>query len=61
LTFLINFRAQSQNISNYILLIDEPGLYLHPRGQKDALEELENLSQNNQIIYTTHQTFLIIK
>jgi len=61
LTFLINFRAQSQNISNYILLIDEPGLYLHPRGQKDALEELENLSQNNQIIYTTHQTFLINK
>jgi len=61
LTFLINFRAQSKNISNYILLIDEPGLYLHPRGQKDVLEELENLSRNNQIIYTTHQTFLINK
>jgi len=28
LTFLINFRAQSKDISNYILLIDEPGLYL---------------------------------
>ena len=61
LTFLINFRAQSKNINNYILLIDEPGLYLHPRGQKDALEEIENLSQENQIIYTTHQTFLINK
>lgn len=61
LTFLINFRAQSKNISNYILLIDEPGLYLHPRGQKDVLEELENLSRENQIIYTTHQTFLINK
>lgn len=61
LTFLINFRAQSKNISNYILLVDEPGLYLHPRGQKDALEEIENLSRENQIIYTTHQTFLINK
>jgi len=61
LTFLINFRAQSRTISNYILLIDEPGLYLHPRGQKDVLEELEVLSRKNQIIYTTHQTFLINK
>lgn len=61
LTFLINFRAQSETIRNYILLIDEPGLYLHPRGQKDVLEELDNLSHNNQVIYTTHQTFLINK
>lgn len=61
LTFLINFRAQSKDVANHILLIDEPGLYLHPRGQKDVLEELENLSKENQIIYTTHQTFLINK
>lgn len=61
LTFLINFRAQSKTVSNFVLLVDEPGLYLHPRGQKDALGELEGLSRNNQIIYTTHQTFLINK
>lgn len=61
LTFLINFRAQSKTLSNYILLIDEPGLYLHPKGQKDVLLEAENLSQKNQVIYTTHQTFLINK
>lgn len=61
LTFLINFRAQNQTTSNYILLVDEPGLYLHPRGQKDVLMEIGNLSKNNQIIYTTHQTFLIDK
>ncbi len=61
LTFLIRFRARSATLSNYILLIDEPGLFLHPRGQKDVLDELENLSKENQIIYTTHQTFLINK
>ncbi len=63
LTFLINLRAQSETLSNYILLIDEPGLNLHPRGQKDTLQELEVLSQErkNQIIYTTHQTFMINK
>ncbi len=61
LTFLINFRALSKTISNYILLIDEPGLHLHPRGQKDVLEELETLAGENQIVYSTHQTFLINK
>jgi predicted ATP-dependent endonuclease of OLD family len=61
LTFLINFRAQSKYIKNYILLIDEPGLYLHPKGQKDVLMELVKLSKDNQIVYSTHQTFLINK
>ncbi len=63
LTFLINFRAQSRSIKNYILLIDEPGLHLHPRGQKDTLQELKTLNEKhkNQIIYSTHQTFLINK
>ncbi len=63
LTFLINFRAHSKDFKNYILLIDEPGLHLHPRGQKDTLKELQNLYSKyiNQVIYTTHQTFLIDK
>ena len=63
LTFLINFRARTDDIKHYILLIDEPGLYLHPRGQKDTLMELRTLSSkhDNQVIYTTHQTFLINK
>ncbi|MCK5565568.1 MAG: AAA family ATPase [Planctomycetes bacterium] len=63
LTFLINFRAQCKSLKNYILLIDEPGLHLHPRGQKDTLQELETLNKKhqNQVIYTTHQTFLINK
>jgi len=63
LTFLINFRAQSTTIKNYILLVDEPGLHLHPKGQKDTLSELDKLyiKHENQVIYTTHQTFLIDK
>jgi len=63
LTFLINFRARTDDIKHYVLLIDEPGLHLHPRGQKDTLRELKNLTSkhDNQVIYTTHQTFLINK
>lgn len=61
LSFLINFRAETKSLGNYIILIDEPGLYLHPRGQKDVLSEIKELSRNNQILYTTHQTFMIDK
>ena len=42
-------------------MIDEPGSFLHPQGQKDVLKELTTLSLTNQVIYTTHQTFLINK
>ena len=59
LSFLINFRAKSDQLSDFIVLIDEPALHLHPRGQKDVLSEIKELSGKNQIIYTTHQTFMI--
>lgn len=63
LTFLINFRGHSDDLKDHILLMDEPGLHLHPRGQKDILRELQALSSKhrNQVIYATHQTFLINK
>lgn len=62
LTFLLFFKRHAVNLlENYILLIDEPGVFLHPRGQKDVLSELKNISKKNQIIYSTHQTFLIDK
>jgi predicted ATP-dependent endonuclease of OLD family len=44
---------------NSILLLDNPGLQLHPSGQKNLLSTLEELSKENQIIYTTHSPYLI--
>jgi len=62
LTFLLYFKRHAiSSLEDYILLIDEPGIFLHPRGQKDVLCELKNMSDKNQIIYSTHQTFLIDK
>lgn len=62
LTFLLYFKRHAVNsLENHILLVDEPGVFLHPRGQKDVLKELKNISEKNQIIYSTHQTFLIDK
>lgn len=59
-SFLVWFkRIQEDSTSNYILLLDEPGLNLHASAQADLLRFLEDLSINYQIIYTTHSPFMI--
>jgi hypothetical protein len=43
-----------------ILLIDEPGSYLHARAQRDVLHLLEaRIVQSDQVIYSTHSPYLI--
>lgn len=59
LTFLINFRSKLQTLKNNIILFDQPGDKLHPGGQKDLLERIEELSEQNQVIYSTHTPFMI--
>ncbi|HEU4965432.1 MAG TPA: AAA family ATPase, partial [Bacilli bacterium] len=58
LSFFLTLRAESMTSSS-IILIDEPGLYLHPTAQKDMLKILETLSESNQIVLTTHSPYLI--
>lgn len=61
-SFYINFTAETdQTLRNSVLLLDDPGVYLHPTGQKDLLKKFEELSSNNQVIYNTHSPFLIDK
>jgi len=61
LSFYINFIAATSDarINEYLFLLDEPGSHLHPSGQKDLASLLENLSQKNQLLYTTHSPFMI--
>ena len=42
-----------------IILVDEPGMYLHPKAQQEMRDILNDESTNNQIIYTTHSPYLI--
>lgn len=42
-----------------ILLLDEPGLSLHPLAQRDLSEFFTGLSKDNQLIYTCHSPFLV--
>jgi predicted ATP-dependent endonuclease of OLD family len=58
--FLINkIYLKEFGKKNSIYLLDEPALSLHPTGQKDFIKLLEEISSENQILYTTHSPFSI--
>ena len=59
-SFIVWFSMiQEDQNSDYILLLDEPGLNLHAAAQSDLLRFIEKLSEDYQIIYTTHSPFMI--
>lgn len=59
-SFFLVFLAESKdNHENCILLLDEPGLSLHPNAQMDLIKFFNRLSESNQLIYTTHLPFLV--
>jgi len=60
-SFYVNFIAEthSEQLSEAILLLDEPGMHLHPAQQTGMLDVLRELGQSNQILYTTHSPFMI--
>jgi energy-coupling factor transporter ATP-binding protein EcfA2 len=60
LSFYLVFLVESMGIhKNCVLLLDEPGVSLHPLAQMDLIKFFEALSKENQILYTTHSPFLI--
>jgi hypothetical protein len=59
-SFLAWFNQQQRNNEPIILLLDEPGLFLHGRAQGDLLKYIEEeLKPNHQVIYTTHSPFMV--
>lgn len=46
-------------LKDCVILLDEPGMHLHPGGQKDLLSRLENYAEGNVLIYTTHLPFML--
>lgn len=59
MAFYIRITARSKEDVRNVILIDEPGLYLHATAQKDVLNKLEEASKEAQIIFTTHSPYLI--
>lgn len=58
--FYITFSADTDGgrAEDAIILLDEPGLYLHAKSQSDLLRHLE-ADFNNQILYSTHSPFMV--
>lgn len=60
LSFYLVFLVESEDSHrNAVLLLDEPGLSLHPLAQRNLSDFFDGLSETNQIIYTTHSPFLV--
>ncbi len=60
LSFFLVFLVESRDAhEGAILLLDEPGLSLHPLAQRDLSGFFDNLSTTNQLLYTTHSPFLV--
>lgn len=66
ISFLLTVSAQNTNkeLSNSILLLDEPETHLHPKAQENLLLELIKISNNdnnNVVLFATHSIFMIDK
>ncbi|MDQ3036507.1 MAG: ATP-binding protein, partial [Myxococcota bacterium] len=60
LSFYLVFLVESREAhKGAILLLDEPGLSLHPVAQRDLARFFENLAGTNQLLFTTHSPFLV--
>lgn len=59
-SFYITFAADTRGgpAESAILLLDEPGLYLHATSQSDLLRHLA-VDFKNQVLFTTHSPFMV--
>ena len=59
LAFYIKVSARAREDADNVILIDEPGLYLHANAQRDILKSLEQCAVKAPIIFSTHSPYLI--
>lgn len=59
-SFYLVFLVESdEGHRDAVLLLDEPGIHLHPTAQAELLSFFDTLAEKNQLVYTTHSPFLI--
>ena len=59
-SFLAWFSQQKKRNVPMILLLDEPGLFLHASAQADLLRYIElELKPHHQVLYSTHSPFMV--
>lgn len=60
-TFLLMISAdvETGNLTDTLLLIDEPDVSLHPSGSRYLRDELIRISSSNYVVYSTHSIFMV--
>ena len=59
-SFCLVFLVESKKAHKAaVLLLDEPGLHLHPTLQARLIDLFEHISEGNQLVYSTHLPFLV--
>lgn len=62
-SFMVWFSAIKSRVGttkSLVLLLDEPGLSLHALAQADFLEYIDTLSEDHQVLFTTHSPFMVV-
>lgn len=60
LSFFLVFSLESKLFyTNTALLLDESGMTLHSLAQQDLIAFLEKLAEKNQLLYSTHSSFML--
>ena len=59
LSFYIQLQLFHESNEQNYLLVDEPGLYLHAKAQRDILSVLENRSTKMPVIFSSHSPYLL--
>lgn len=59
LAFYIKVSARANEKIPNIILIDEPGLFLHAKAQEDILGKLEDSAKEVQLLFSTHSPYLL--
>ena len=59
LAFYVKISARANEDVPNIILIDEPGLFLHAKAQEDILGKLEDSAKEVQLVFSTHSPYLL--
>ncbi len=59
LSFYLELKSRKDEWRPFLLLLDEPWLFLHSKAQNDIKKLLDEISEIHQIIYSTHSPYLI--
>lgn len=59
LSILQTYVEIARSVGKYIFIIEEPEIYLHPNLQRKMIETLMNISERNQVIFTSHSPITI--